>query len=350
MNLLFVQTGFLGDVVLSTPVLTPLKQAFPGSRLTVMTTPAAAELVENHPAVDEVIPFDKRKSQRGISGFFRMRKLLRDKKFDIVFSAHKSWRTALLLAAARIPVRYGFREARGAFLYTGRASRAEYDHEVLRNFAVLKNIDLIPEPRAARLHVAVTPDARKKAAVIVDEMGRTQIIGLAPGSVWRTKRWTEQGFAEVGRRLIQRGFGVALIGGPADSGVCEQVEQAIGSGALNLCGKLSLLESAAIIERMALLVSNDSAPLHLASAMGTPAVAIFCATVPEFGYGPWGVPHEICGVETLHCRPCGRHGGNECPEGTHACRIGVTPDQVIGAIERLLAGSSDVVKLPLGRQ
>ena len=169
------------------------------------------------------------------------------------------------------------------------------------------------------------------------ELGDRPLLGVAPGSVWATKRWTSKGFAEVIESFHNEGYAVVLIGGPGDREVGKEIEELCGISLRNLIGEVSLLVSAAIVSKLRLLVTNDSAPLHLASATGTPVVAVFCATVPEFGYGPWQVPSETVGVSGLSCRPCGRHGGNICPTGTHACQLELSSAMVIDAAKKVLA-------------
>ena len=168
----------------------------------------------------------------------------------------------------------------------------------------------------------------------------SRAIAVAPGSVWATKRWTVEGFASVSEAFLQQGFSVVLIGGPDDVEAGKKIESLLSTrdGLINLIGRCSLPVSAAVIDRMDLLVSNDSAPLHIASATNTPVVALFCATVPEFGFGPWQVDSSVLGVENLSCRPCGRHGGMTCPTGTHACQRELKAEQVIVAAEELLRG------------
>ena len=129
-----------------------------------------------------------------------------------------------------------------------------------------------------------------------------------------------------------------------DLQVSNQVEGVSGVPIVNLVGKTDLVLSAAVISQLSLLITNDSAPLHLASATGTPVVAVFCATVPEFGFGPWQVIHETIGVSGLACRPCGRHGGQHCPTGTHACQVGLSSRAVIEAAQRVLERASEEAK------
>lgn len=335
MKILLVQTGFLGDVVLSLPVLNNLRQIYPQAELSVLTTPQAADLVRYHPGVAETLIFDKRGGDRGVAGLLQMRRKLREKRFEMVFSLHKSWRTALLLWSARIPVRFGFQEASGQFLYTKTSSRRHHAHEVLRNLALLGVIDRPVESLSQQLLLHVSQAAKDRAGELIQSVSKP-LLGIAPGSVWATKRWTIEGFATVADEFYRRGFQVVLLGGIADGEVASAVEAKAQSPLINLVGNESLLVAAGVIQRMKLLLTNDSAPLHIAAAVGTPVVATFCATVPEFGYTPWQVPSECVGVANLSCRPCGRHGGMTCPTGTHFCQRKLLAQDVIFAIERVL--------------
>ena len=335
-RILVVQSGFLGDVVLSTPVMSELRARYPEAHIAGLTTPLAEPLLRHHPALNEVLVFDKRGVHSGIGGLWQMAGELRRAKFDAVFSLHKSYRTAVLLWLAGIKERFGFAEASAAFLYTKTATRSEYKHEVIRNLALLKNIDLDPETITQRMRVEFSAQERERAGELLERVSEGSLVGLAPGSVWATKRWTPEGFSELADRLSSAGYSVVLIGGPNDAEVGRQIELKTQSSVLNLIGKCSLIESAAVIDRLELLVTNDSAPLHLASARGTPIVAVFCATVPEFGFGPWQVLSEVVGVSGLSCRPCGSHGKQYCPTGTHACQKRLSANQVFAAAERVL--------------
>lgn len=332
MNILVVQTGFLGDVILSSALYPNLFKLYPDARISVLTTPQARDLVSEDPLIEDVLVFDKRGEERGVGGLLRCAQRLRKRSFDIVFSLHKSYRTAGLLWLAGIRRRYGFREAALNIFYSGCASRGDGSHEVLRNLSILKNIGKNPSELEQKLRLFYSEEDRERAKQILS--GLAHPIGIAPGSVWRTKRWTEEGFCELLEMLTVRGYTPVLLGGPNDLEVSRAMEHI--PGVLNLVAQTSLRESAAIIAQLPLLVSNDSAPLHIASAVGTPVVALFCATVPEFGYGPWGVSSVIVQVENLECRPCGRHGGHDCPTGTHACRKNLSAHQVLRACEKLL--------------
>jgi heptosyltransferase-2 len=162
-------------------------------------------------------------------------------------------------------------------------------------------------------------------------------VAVAPGSVWNTKRWPADRFADLVRRLNAARLPVVLVGGKDDVPLCDEIARAAGHPAvLNVAGRLSLLQSAELIRRCRLVVSNDSAPMHLAVAMRVPVVAIFGATVPSFGFSPAG-PRDVV-VETggLSCRPCGIHGGKRCPVGTFECMLAIDTARVFDRVAALL--------------
>jgi heptosyltransferase II len=345
MKILLVQTSFLGDVVLSTPVLGGIKLLYPNAELWTLTTPAAEQLFKFHPAVAGTLTFAKRGSERGLLGFYKKVRELRSQRFDIVYSLHRSARTALLLFAAGIKQRIGFSDAKLSFLYTDTRVRPKGEHDVVRNLSLLQSPEgsLVEQnqlqlflPDAPRQFASATLRNVEAEWALGGEREHKGVIGIAPGSVWETKRWTASGFAEVAKQLIANGYSVVLLGGKDDEAKGREIIERSGEKLTNLIGRCSLLESVAVISSLRLLITNDSAPLHFASAMHIPTVAIFCSTSPSFGFGPWKNRAEIVEVNGLNCRPCARHGGHTCPTGTNACRLGITPKDVLAATFRLL--------------
>jgi len=333
--LLVAQTSFLGDVVLTTPLLTALRARLRPHRLAVLVRPEAVALLEGHPDVDAVLVDDKRASDAGLGGIVRVARRLRREAFDLVVSPHRSLRTALVLAAAGIPRRVGFADSRGALLFHERVPRDRRRHDVERNLALVAPFGGAAGP--PRLHVPVQAAAAARAGALVPE-GRGPLIGLAPGSVWATKRWRPEGFAAVLRAFRDQGARVVVLGAPEERVIAEDVVRRAGGGATVLAGRTDLATLVAVIDRLALLVANDSAPMHLACARHVPVVAIFCATTPALGYGPWG-PRSAVVEADLACRPCQRHGGRECPRGTEDCMRLVGADAVLAAARTLLATS-----------
>ena len=330
---LVAQTSFLGDVVLTTPLLTALRAALDPRRLAVLVRPEAVPLLTGHPDVDEVLVDDKRGRDRGPSGLLRVARRLRGAGFDLAVSPHRSLRTALVLALAGIPRRVGFTDSRGAALFHERMPRDRRRHDVERNLALLAPFGTVERPPP--LFVPVDEAAAARVAPLLPT-GGGPLIGLAPGSVWPTKRWDPDGFAGVLRTFRDRGSRVVVLGAPGERAIADEVVRRAGGGATVLAGRTDLAMLVAAIDRLTLLVANDSAPMHVACARGVPVVAVFCATTPALGYGPWG-PHGVVVEADLACRPCGRHGGRRCPRGTEDCMRLVRSHDVVHAATTLLA-------------
>ena len=322
------QTSFLGDVVLTTPLVTALRQRLRPRRLVVMVRPEARVLVEGHPDVDGVLIDDKHGADRGPLGALAVARRLRRERFDVAVVPHRSLRTALIVAAARIPRRIGFDVSRGAWLFHERVSRDLRQHDIERNLALMAPFGGMETTPA--LHIAVQPSGAERARALVPP-GAAPLVVMAPGSVWATKRWTPEGFAMVGRALAERGARVVLVGAAGDVAAAERVVALAGFGIISLAGRTDLATTVAVIDRAAVLIGNDSAPIHIACARAVPVVAVFCATTPALGYGPRGEHSRVVQVD-LDCRPCGRHGGRHCPRGTDDCMRLVEPERVLAAV------------------
>jgi len=331
--LLVAQTSFLGDVVLTTPLVSALRRRLMPRRLALLVRPEAVPLVAGHPDIDQVLVDDKRGADRGALGWLGTARRLRAERFEVAVSPHRSLRTALVLAAAGIPRRVGFRESRGARLFHERVPRDRGRHDVERNLALLAPFGGDAEEPPA-LHVPVAPEAARRASALVPP-GPGPLVGVAPGSVWATKRWAPDGFAAVIVALAAEGARCVVLGAPDEAALAEEIDRLAGGRATVLAGRTDLATLVAVIDRLALLVANDSAPMHIACARGVPVVAVFCATTPALGYGPWG-PRAAVVEADLACRPCARHGGRRCPRGTEDCMRLVAPAVVLAAARAAL--------------
>jgi heptosyltransferase II len=321
---LVIQTAFLGDVVLTTPLLSAV--AARHGQTDVVTTPLAAPLLETHPAVRQVIPYDKRGGDRGWAGFQKLTGRLRAERYARVYLPHRSLRSAALGWISRIPTRVGF-SGRWSFLYTEARPKPRTGHESDRLLALADE-----PPGAYRPHLRTTAqDEHAAVALVGDESG---FVALAPGSIWGSKRWPY--YPELAARLAAH-VTVVVVGSKEDAQLGDEIRAGADGNVrrrvVNACGRLTLRESAALLGRAELLVTNDSAPLHLATAMGTPIVALFGPTVTEFGFGPLRGGDLALGMQGLVCRPCSPHGPLQCPLGHHRCMRDLSVEAVITAIE-----------------
>ena len=329
-KVLIVQTAFIGDVILATPLAEAAHQVFPDCSVDFMAIPAAANLLEKNNFIRRVLIFDKRGAQRGLVALWKLAQALRREQYDLALVPHRSLRSALLVWLARIPERLGFNRSAGACLFTQRVPYQQ-KHEVERN------LDLL---RVFRDHLA-TPSPKvfwgKNDEQIVEQIINSNqkakwFCALAPGSVWATKRWPEERFiALAGKLIAETGAFIYLIGGGSDVALCSHIAAAIGKNCVNTAGRLSLRQSAALLDRCQILISNDSAPTHLGVATRCKVIAIFGPTVPAFGFAPFGEGHVVV-EKNLSCRPCSSHGDNRCPLGTHACMWEIAAEEVFSSV------------------
>jgi heptosyltransferase-2 len=319
---LVVQTAFLGDVVLTTPLLAALAERH--GPVDVVTTPAAGALLETHPAVASVIRYDKHGAERGLIGLWRLGSRLRARGYARVVLPHRSWRSAALALLTGAAERVGFADSPAAASYTRRVPRPGTGHEVERLLALAGPREVAAAP--VDLALGAEDHAAADAWLRARGVG-PGFVALAPGSIWGTKRWP--GYPALAAALEAP---VVVLGGLEDAALAEAVVAAAPERSHSAAGGLGLRASAAVLARAAVLVTNDSAPLHLATAVGTPVVAIFGPTVPAFGFGPRGPRDAVVEHPALPCRPCSAHGPRVCPLGHHRCMRELSVETVLAAV------------------
>jgi heptosyltransferase-2 len=338
-KILVLQTSFLGDTILSLPLLAEIKRRLPQTKLSLLCSPSAKEVLQDHPGIDEVIVDDKRGADKGWLGLWRKARELRQMRFSAALSPHKSLRSALLLFFAAIPYRVGFRQSTGWFLFHRRVSRDLARHDVERNLSVLEAFGIQPDECDRDLMLPIKDSTQDSVTRLLRSLGVNPdrvIVGINPGSVWATKRWSAEGFARV-IASIKRKYDcdVLLFGGPEDADLGSKIQKLCDGAAVNLAGKLSLRELPAAVSLCKIFITNDSGPMHVAVARGVPTVAIFCATTPSLGFYPYS-KNAVVVEKNLSCRPCTSHGGRRCPLGTEDCIRLIDPEHVIRAAEKFL--------------
>ncbi|HEX6814274.1 MAG TPA: glycosyltransferase family 9 protein [Gemmatimonadaceae bacterium] len=333
---LVIQTSFLGDTVLTTPLLAELARHGP---VDVVTTCASAPLLAHDPNVRRVIAFDKSGADRGVAGLARTAVRIRawwrergdDPRRTHAYLAQGSLRSAALAVLARVPARTGFDDAAGRMLYTERIPRRTDEHHAARLLSLGGGRPAsLSEAASIAPHLYPGNDDRRAVdALLAQHPSDRSIVALAPGSIWGTKRWPY--YRDLTERLASR-FRIAIVGGQEDSELARAIADVAGADTIDATGRLGLLASAELIRRAMVLVTNDSLPQHLASAVGTPTITIFGPTVPGFGFGPLAPKSITLGIETLPCRPCHHHGPRVCPLGHWRCMRDLDADRVDAAV------------------
>ncbi|QKG52313.1 glycosyltransferase family 9 protein [Hymenobacter sp. BRD67] len=341
---LLIQTAFIGDVILATALVEYLAQHEPGRPLDVLVRRGNEGLLAGNPHIRRVLIWDKKTSK--YPNLLRLLNQIRREKYGRVVTLQRFASTGFLTAFSGAAEQVGFAENPFSRFFTRRVPHVIGDgtHEVTRNLFLLKNEKLkIKNTRAestenvgstlifnSKPKLYPTP-ADEAAAAAYAAVG--EYLCLAPTSVWFTKQYPEEKWLEL-LAALPADLPVYLLGGPPDTAACERLAQAANRpGVVNLSGKLSLLASAALMRGAVLNYVNDSAPLHLCSAVDAPVCAIFCSTVPVFGFGPLSTFSRI--VEhpgPLACRPCGLHGHARCPLGHFRCALEIETPQLLAAL------------------
>ncbi len=327
---LLIQTAFIGDVILATALVEYLARYEPGAPLDVLVRRGNEGLLAGNPHIRRVLIWDKK--TRKYPNLLRLLGQIRQAEYYRVVTLQRFASTGFLTAFSGAAERVGFAENPFSRFFTRRVPHVIGDgtHEVARNLRLLQNEAVgadIP-PLRPRLYPTPTDEAAAAPYAAVGEY-----ICLAPTSVWFTKQYPEEKWLELLAALPPQ-LPVYLLGGPPDTAACERLAQAAARpGLVNLSGQLSLPASAALMRGALLNYVNDSAPLHLCSAVDAPVCAIFCSTVPRFGFGPLSTFSRI--VEhpgPLACRPCGLHGHARCPLGHFRCALEMETPQLLAAL------------------
>ena len=338
-GLLLLQPAFLGDVVLSTAVLESWHAARPDDPISVLVRKEAAGLFEEHPFVQQVHVWDR----RGWSKYPRLLALYsacRKQGPDRVVNLHRYGSMAWLagrVGAANTAVFEGTPLAGRRGVSAWPHAIGDGRHETERNHALIAG--QVGPFDAARDRPRLHPSVAHRTAVRTWP-AKTAI--LAPSSVWATKRWPESHWSALVDALHEEDREVVMMGGPGDDRLLEAIAIRCSRRPHVMAGQLSLLGSASLMASATVVVSNDSAPLHMAGAVGAPVVGVFCSTTPALGFG--ALPGDIErghaeNVEVpsgeLACKPCGLHGKKCCPESHFQCGTGLSVQTVMGAIRRI---------------
>ena len=316
-HVLLLQTAFLGDATLTVPLAREIKRILPKCRLTVLARSGTADIFRSSPWVDETLEDDKRGAHRGPRGLWRLARALRASHFDLAIVPHRSLRSALLAFLSGIPRRIGFSSSAGRFLFTDALPFTWGMHDLERNLGLL--LPLSPSVPESADTVYLRPKSGAAERLLAKVPAGKRLVGFHPGSIWPTKRWPEERFAALMRRMSEEaGIYPVLIGGKDDRELAARIASAAGVPVLDLVGQTSLAELIAVMSRLSLFVTNDSGPMHVATASGVPTLAFFGPTTKELGFFPYGSEHKVLEVE-LACRPCGLHGAKACPEGHFLC-------------------------------
>jgi heptosyltransferase-2 len=335
-RILIMRLGAIGDVLLATPVIRALRGRFPESRIDFLTKEAYIGLLKAHPGLTGVIGFPPDAGLRGLRDTVR---LIRGRRYDAVVDLQNNIRSRLFVFFSGSRITRTVRLGRFRRFLLVRLRMDRYHETVPVPVKYLLTVrDLGAEDDGKGLDLAVDAAVRKSVRALLERTGigsKTRIVALAPGAGRSTKRWPAERFAEAGRSFADRRYRIVILGGPKDADVCSAVKAGTGRSAVSFCASASLAETAALLERSALLVTNDTGVMHMASALDIPTVAVFGPTTRHFGFFPFRSAAVVL-ERDLPCRPCSFHGTERCPEVHFNCMRTISSDDAVSAAERLL--------------
>lgn len=337
-RILITRTDRLGDVVLSTPVIRHLRALFPEAYMAFMVRPENRDVVANNPHLDEVILYDKLGSEKTFLGTMKFALKLKTKKFDLAFALHPDNRTHIVLFAAGIPMRVGYDRKMG-WLLTKRIAHKKHEgarHEADYNFDLLREAGLDVEKRDIRPYIVTSSEEKRLVdSVLKDNKISGKFIALHAGASCPSKRWPVERFAEVGDTLSAKySCGVVIVGGEGTEEFSHAVISRMKKKAVDLTGTLRVGELAELLMRASLFISNDSGPVHVAAAVGTPVIAIFGrsdAGLSPKRWGPLGEKDQVL-HKNVGCEKCLAHNCDK----DYACLRAITVEEVVQAACNIL--------------
>ena len=332
-KILIIQTAFIGDVILATPLIEKLHQFYPEAQIDFILRKGNEGLLKGHPFLNNVIIWDKKKNK--FSHLLQILKQIRINRYDSVINLQRFLSTGILTAFSKGKDRIGFDKNPMSFFFTKKvihllSNDKNNPHEVERNLNLIKHLT-----DSSFVKPKLYPSESDYSAI--KTYAEKPYICIAPASVWFTKQYPLNKWIEFINAIDTR-LNIVILGSKTDINFADEIIEGSSNANItfyNLSGQLSFLESAALLQKAKMNFVNDSAPLHLCSAIDAPTTAIFCATVPSFGFGPLSEKSFIVQTEEqLKCRPCSNHGKINCPEKHFNCAQKIDVNILINILKK----------------
>lgn len=333
---LIIQTAFIGDAILTLPMLQKLKEINPGCSIDVVSIPETAVIFNHSPAVDNILVFDKRGIHKSVLKVYKFAKLIKQSNYSRIYAPHRSFRTSMLVLLSGVRETYGFNVNSMPHIYRHIAEYEKAGHEVERNLKLIQFESTNDYWKILPLLNIPDETKNKIDKFFSDYDGTSNFAAVAPGSVWNTKIYPAEYYEEIIKHLLKIFDKVFLIGGENDRKICEELEEKTEKKVKSTAGIFTLIETAAFLRKMKLLISNDSAAAHLGMCADIPVLMLYCSTIPDFGFYPYNKNSYFLSYGDLFCKPCGIHGFQKCPLNNFDCGYKLKPDVVISKIEEMI--------------
>lgn len=320
-RILIIQTASLGDVILASSLVETLHHAYPNTQIDILIKASYISVFESHPYLNSIIGFDK--SSGKYKEIKRILKLVRSNHYDAVINIQRFFTSGLITALSGSKIKSGFSSNPWSLFFKYRSKHSMQNvHEIDRNLSLI-GFTGITKALMPKLYI---PTSRLAA---VKPLMTNSYICIAPASLWPTKQYPPDLWASFINQLSDH-LDIYLLGTTSDKEIAKEImKQSRHPRIKDLCGNLHILETAALMKHAQMNFVNDSAPLHITSAVNAPVTAIFCSTIPAFGFGPLSTDAQIAETDQpLPCRPCGIHGKKTCPEKHFQCATTI-PVQIL---------------------
>ncbi|WP_337872280.1 glycosyltransferase family 9 protein [Ignavibacterium sp.] len=334
-KILYIQTAFPGDAILSLPAIEKLKELNPDSSVDILCIPLTAEIFDASPFVNEVLVFEKRGKHKSISGLLKFARELRNRKYDVIYSSHRSFRTSILVLLSEVRETYGFSNSSIKYVYKNIVTYELNKHEVQRNFDLI-GYSYDKATWRVQPKINFSDDVRVKVENFLNEFKTDKMIAVAPGSLWATKRYPKEKWQQIVDYFSSKNFTILLIGGKDDESLCQSILASASGKVYNTAGKFSIVESIKLLTHCSLLISNDSAPTHFGMCAEIKVLTIYCSTIPQFGFYPYMFGSKLISFDELSCKPCGIHGHRKCPLNHFNCANQLSENEIIKVAEEML--------------
>lgn len=336
-KILFIQTAFIGDVILTLPALQKLKEMNSEYLIDVLCIPESSEIFNASPVVNDVIVIDKKGNHKSLRSTLKLVTLIKKTNYIKLYSSHRSFRTAVMVLFLGIKESFGFDNSSLKHVYKTLVRYNLSKHEVERN------LDLIGYNYDNQTW-RIKPEIRSDGNVVVDKISeflddskiKDGFIAIAPGSVWETKKYPLEYYKQVIKYFTDKNEKIVLIGGSKDKELCASLVQINQRNIHNASGIFSVVESIELLKHAKILISNDSAPTHMGMVSDIRVLTIYCSTVPNFGFYPYNTKSKSISFDDLDCKPCGIHGYEKCPIKTFDCGKKLESQKIISTIQEML--------------
>ncbi len=350
-KILVVQTAFIGDVFLMIPLLKAIRDLHLNCEISIVVREGLGEFLKNLGTVDYFVEISKSNKNS-----YQEAQQKLNSKFDYIFCPHESLRSALFVSKLNSKNKIGFKSWWNFLFFDIRIKKNYLLSESLRQLQLIQNqtsifnvyfsqtntreMDFqVPDHLLLSNFNDILNKYKSTQSRLMEQLGlisNKKYIVIFPGSVWPTKQWTLEGFNQIAQKFIDNNFDVVLMGSKNEFTLCENIESATQHKSINIAGKYKLWDSFLILSKSQIAITNDSGSMHMAAIANIPTVAIFGPTTLKLGFRPWQNKAKVVENNNLNCRPCGKHGHNQCPLKHHHCMTEISAEQVWDSIQNLI--------------